>query len=38
MGIGSTLIAAQALGLSAIGIDIDPAYCAAAQEQLDRAA
>ena len=37
MGIGSTLLAAKALGLSAIGIDIDPQYCAAAQEQLDRA-
>lgn len=37
MGIGSTLLAAKARGLSAIGIDVDPTYCAAAQEQLDRA-
>jgi site-specific DNA-methyltransferase (adenine-specific) len=34
MGTGSTLIAAQQLGLSSIGIDIDPAYCAAARRRL----
>ena len=34
MGTGATLIAAQQLGLSAIGIDIDPAYCAAARRRL----
>jgi site-specific DNA-methyltransferase (adenine-specific) len=33
-GIGSTLAAAKALGLSATGIEIDPAYCNAARQQL----
>jgi DNA modification methylase len=33
-GIGNTSLAAKALGLTAIGIDIDPNYCAAAREQL----
>jgi site-specific DNA-methyltransferase (adenine-specific) len=34
MGTGATLIAAKRLGQSAIGIDIDPAYCAAACRRL----
>jgi site-specific DNA-methyltransferase (adenine-specific) len=33
-GIGSTLLAAQALGLRAIGIDIDADYCRAACQRL----
>jgi site-specific DNA-methyltransferase (adenine-specific) len=33
-GIGSTLLAAQRLGLQAIWIEIDPAYCAAARRRL----
>jgi site-specific DNA-methyltransferase (adenine-specific) len=33
-GIGTTLLAAKALGLSAIGFEIDPTYVSAAQEQL----
>jgi DNA modification methylase len=37
-GIGNTLLAAKEFGLSAIGIEIDPAYCAAAEEQLRQAA
>jgi site-specific DNA-methyltransferase (adenine-specific) len=34
-GTGSTLLAAQAMGLNVIGIEIDPAYCAAARRRLD---
>jgi len=37
-GIGSTLMAACTIGLDAIGIEIDQAYCAAAQRRLDEAA
>jgi site-specific DNA-methyltransferase (adenine-specific) len=33
-GIGTTLIAARNLHLSAVGIEIDPAYCAAARRRL----
>lgn len=36
VGTGSTLLAAKAMGLRAIGIDVDPAYCDAAREQLRR--
>jgi site-specific DNA-methyltransferase (adenine-specific) len=36
-GTGATLLAAKTLGLDAIGIEIDPTYCAAAEEQLRRA-
>ena len=35
MGTGATLVAAKRLGLPAIGIDIDPAYCAAARLRLE---
>jgi site-specific DNA-methyltransferase (adenine-specific) len=34
MGTGATLLAAQQLYLSAIGIEIDPGYCAAARRRL----
>jgi site-specific DNA-methyltransferase (adenine-specific) len=34
MGTGTTLLAAQQLGLNAIGIDIDPTYCEAARRRL----
>jgi site-specific DNA-methyltransferase (adenine-specific) len=34
MGTGATLIAAQQLGLCAIGIEIDAGYCAAARRRL----
>ena len=34
LGTGATLIAAQQLGLSAIGIEIDPGYCEAARRRL----
>ena len=34
-GIGSTLLAARTIGLDAVGIEIDPAYCAAARRRLD---
>lgn len=37
-GTGSTLLAARTIGLDAVGIEIDPAYCAAAQRRLDEAA
>src|SRR3954471_12738666 len=33
-GTGATLLAAQALELDAIGIEIDPTYCAVAEERL----
>jgi site-specific DNA-methyltransferase (adenine-specific) len=35
MGTGATLVAAKRLGLPAIGIDVDPAYCAAARLRLE---
>ncbi len=38
VGTGTTLLAAQALSLSAIGIEIDPAYCAAARRRLKNGA
>lgn len=34
MGTGATLVAARQLGLSTIGIEIDPGYCAAALRKL----
>jgi site-specific DNA-methyltransferase (adenine-specific) len=34
MGIGTTLLAAQRLGLDAVGIELDPTYCAAARRRL----
>jgi site-specific DNA-methyltransferase (adenine-specific) len=37
-GIGSTLLAARAFGLRAIGIDVDPDYCRAACQRLAAAA
>jgi site-specific DNA-methyltransferase (adenine-specific) len=37
-GIGTTLLAARQLDVSAIGLEIDPKYCAAAQRRLDAAA
>jgi site-specific DNA-methyltransferase (adenine-specific) len=33
-GTGATLVAAKALGLAGIGLEIDPAYCAAARRRL----
>ena len=33
-GTGATLLAARALNLNAVGIEIDPAYCAAARRRL----
>jgi site-specific DNA-methyltransferase (adenine-specific) len=38
LGRGATLIAAAELGVEAIGIEIDPAYCAAARRRLGQAA
>jgi site-specific DNA-methyltransferase (adenine-specific) len=35
MGTGATLLAASELGVEAIGIEIDPAYCAAARRRLE---
>jgi site-specific DNA-methyltransferase (adenine-specific) len=37
-GTGATLLAAQALGIDALGIEIDPTYCAATEERLRQAA
>jgi DNA modification methylase len=34
MGTGATLVAAVELGVEAVGIKIDPAYCAAARRRL----
>ena len=34
-GTGATLLAARLLGLDAVGVEIDPAYCRAAQRRLD---
>jgi site-specific DNA-methyltransferase (adenine-specific) len=34
-GIGTTLIAAKTLNLSAVGIELDPAYCAAARRRIN---
>jgi DNA modification methylase len=33
-GTGARLLAAKRLGLAAVGIEIDPAYCDAAQRRL----
>jgi site-specific DNA-methyltransferase (adenine-specific) len=35
-GTGATLLAAKRLNLSAVGIEIDPAYCEAARRRLNR--
>ncbi len=35
-GTGATLIAAQQLGIAAIGIEVDPGYCEAARRRLRR--
>jgi site-specific DNA-methyltransferase (adenine-specific) len=36
-GTGATLVAAQQLGLSSVGIELDPGYCAAARRRLGQA-
>jgi site-specific DNA-methyltransferase (adenine-specific) len=36
LGIGSTLLAAKTLNLDGVGIEIDPAYCAAARRRLSQ--